>query len=327
VNRRDLLGVLGGIAVFGPPVAGAQQRVVPVIGWLSGTSPEPAAPNLAAFNQGLAETGYVAGQNLAIEYRWAETHYDRLPELAADLVARNVDIIAATGGDLSARAAKQASSKIPIVASLAADPVKAGLAASLAHPGGNLTGVSFLTVELHPKRLELLSDLVPNVKVIALLVNPTNPNNGPRIRSVEEAARARGIRIHVLEGANGNEIDTAFASLSRLRAGALIVSTDPFIESRREQILALAARYAIPAIYGFRDIATAGGLISYGPSLTRVYRQLGVYAGRILHGERPADLPVQQPTTFELVINLKTAKALGITVPQSLLARADEVIE
>jgi putative ABC transport system substrate-binding protein len=293
------------MAALRPLAGAAQQKAMPVIGWLSGTSPGPSAPNLAAFHKGLSEAGYVEGQNFAIEHRWAETHYDRLPGLAADLVARNIDVIAATGGDLSVRAAKNATSTIPIVASMAADPVAAGLVASLAHPGENITGVSFLTVELHPKRLELLCELVPQARSIALLVNPSNPNNEERIRSVEEAARSRGVQLHVISATSADEIDTALVSLARLQTEALIVSTDPFLDSRREQLLALMVRHAIPAVYGFGDIAVSGGLISYGPSLTGVYRQLGGYAARILHGQKPADLPVQQPTKFELVVNLK----------------------
>ena len=282
---------------------------------------------MAAFRQGLSETGYVEGQNVAIEYRWAEGRYDRLPALAADLVGRKVDVIVTSGGDPAALAAKNATSTIPIVFTVGGDPVAAGLVASLARPGGNLTGVSILAVELMPKRLELLSELVPQARVIALLVNPNNPNAERIMRDVQEAARAKGVQLHILKAGTESEIDAAFASLVQLQAGALVVGADPFFNSRREQLVALAARHAVPAIYEWREFAAAGGLISYGASLTAAYRQVGIYAGKILKGAKPADLPVQQPTTFELVVNLKTAKALGLTVPPSILARADEVIE
>jgi putative ABC transport system substrate-binding protein len=300
---------------------------MPVIGWLSGGSPGFYAPYIAAFRRGLEETGYVEGQNVAIEYRWAEGRYDRLPALAAELVIRNVDVIPASGGDLASRAAKGATSTIPIVFTSAGDPVATGLVASLARPGGNLTGVSFLNVELNPKRLELLRELVPQASVIALLVNPNNPANERIIRDVQEAARAKGKQLQILTAGSESEIDAAFASLVQDHVGALFVGTDPFIDSRRDQLVALAAHHAVPAIYGFRESAAGGGLISYGVSLMAVYRQIGIYTGRILKGTKPADLPVVQPTTFELVVNLKTATALGLTIPPSILARADEVIE
>jgi putative ABC transport system substrate-binding protein len=247
--------------------------------------------------------------------------------LAADLVGRKVDVIAASGGNLPALTAKSATSTIPIVFETGADPVATGLVASLARPGGNLTGITFLVVELHPKRLELISELVPRARVIALLVNPNNPNAEPIMRSVQEAARAKGVHLPILKAASESEIDAAFASLVQLQAGALLVGSDPFFGIRREQLVASASRHAVPAIYQGREFALAGGLISYGARLTDAYRQVGIYAGRILKGEKPADLPVQQPTEFEMLINLKTAKALGLTVPQSILARADEVIE
>jgi putative ABC transport system substrate-binding protein len=327
MKRRELMLLLGGAAVSWPLAARAQQKAMPVIGFLSGALPGPYAPYAAAFHQGLSETGYVEGQNLAIEYRWAEGHYDRLPGLAADLVGRKVDLIAASGGSVSVRAAKSATSTIPIVFTSGDDPVATGLVASLARPGGNLTGVSFLVVELNPKRLELLSELVPQAKVIALLVNPNNSNAERTMRDAQDAARAKGVQLPILKAGSETEIDAAFAALVDLHAGALVVGNDPFFNSRRERLVALASRHAVPAIYEWREFAVAGGLISYGTSLTSVYRQSGTYTGRILKGAKPADLPVQQPTKFELVINLKTAKALGLTVPQTLLVRADEIIE
>jgi putative tryptophan/tyrosine transport system substrate-binding protein len=325
MNRRELVLLLGGMMTA--PLAGhAQEKAMPVIGFLSGVSPGPHASFVAAFHQGLGEAGYFEGQNVAIEYRWAEGSFDRLPELAADLVGRKVDLIAAISG-LSARAAKDATSTIPIVFAVGTDPVGDGLVTSLARPGGNLTGVSFLVVELNLKRFQLLSDLVPQAGVIALLVNPNSPSAEPIIRDLREAARAKQVQLSILKAGTEGEIDAAFATLAQLHAGALLVGNNPFFTSRREQLVALASRHAVPAIYEWREFAASGGLISYGPSLTAAYRQLGNYAGKILKGAKPADLPVQQPTKFELVINLKTAKALGLTVPQSLLARADEVIE
>jgi putative tryptophan/tyrosine transport system substrate-binding protein len=324
MNRRELL-ILGGGAVGWPFAAYAQQKRVPVIGLLGIPSPGPAAANVIAFRRGLSEAGYVEGQNVMIEYRWAEGRYDRLPALAADLVARKVDVISAFGSP-SARIAKSSTSTIPIVFG-SADPVGEGLVASLARPGGNITGFSIMAPDLEPKRLELLSELVPQAGVIALLADPSNPNIGRMIRDVQEAAREKGVQLQILNASSESEIDTAFASLVRDHAGALVVGADPFFGSWREQLVALASRHAVPAIYFWREFVVAGGLISYGPSLTDTWRQAGIYAGRILKGEKPADLPVQQPTTFELVVNLKTAKALGLTVPPSILARADEVIE
>jgi putative ABC transport system substrate-binding protein len=299
---------------------------MPVIGSLYNTSPGLAAPAVAGFRQGLSETGYVEGQNLVIEYRFAEGRYDMLPALAADLVGRKVNLILAAG-DGPALAAKNATSTIPIIFSSGIDPVRAGLVASFARPGGNLTGVSGMNIELLPKRIELLSELVPQAGVIALLVNPNNPSTEAHIRVVQEAAGAKGLQLDILKAGTESEIDAVFASLGPLQAGALVVSTDTFFYSVRDQLVALAARDAIPAIYFSREFAAGGGLISYGPSFSANYRQLGTYAGRILKGAKPADLPVQQSTTFELVINLKTAKALGVTIPPLILARADEVIE
>jgi putative ABC transport system substrate-binding protein len=328
MRRRDFGSLLGGMTAFttwSPPL-NAQQTATPLIGFLNAGAPDPSALAAAALRQGLSETGYVEGQNLEIESRWAEGRLDRLPALAADLVGRKVDVIVAIA-DPAAHAAKNATSTIPIVFVAGDDAVRQGLVASLARPGGNLTGVSFLTAELHPKRFELLSELVPQAKVIALLVNPNFPATERVIRDMQEAARAKGLQLHILNASTESEIDAAFASLVQQQAGALLVGTDPFFLNRREQIVALAARHAVPAIYEFRQYATAGGLISYGASITAVNRQIGIYAGRILKGAKPADLPVLQPTTFELVINLKTAKALGLTIPPSILTRADEVIE
>jgi putative ABC transport system substrate-binding protein len=327
VRRRELITLLGGAAMAAAGAARAQQKAMPVIGYLSSASPGLTAPFMAAFRQGLSETGYVEGQNVAIEYRWAEGSYDRLPALAADLVGRKVEVIVTGGGTPSTLAAKNATSTIPIVFAIGDDPVAGGLVASLARPGANLTGISVLLVDLTPKLLELLSELVPRTGVIALLVNPTNPQSERIIKDVQEAARAKGVQLSILKAGAESEIDAAFASLAQLHVGALVIGADAFFASRREQFVALASRYAVPVIYPFREFAAPGGLISYGPSFTSVYRQVGTYAGKILKGAKPADLPVQQPTTFELVINLKTAKELGLTVPQALLARADEVIE
>jgi putative tryptophan/tyrosine transport system substrate-binding protein len=331
LNRRDLLILGAGAATAWPLAARAQQKAMPVIGFLIAGSPgspgQPSAPFMDAFRQGLSEAGYVEGQNLAIEYRSAEGRYDRLPALAADLVGRKVDVIVAPGGTPTALAAKNATSTIPIVFRTG-EPVADGLVASLARPGGNLTGFGMLLGELTPKRLELLSELVPQARMIALLVNPNTPVVIERIiRDMEEAARAKEVQLHILKAGTESEIDAAFASLVQLQAGALLVAADPFLFNRREQLVALASRHAVPAIYPWREAVAAGGLISYGASLTAVFRQLGIYAGKILKGAKPADLPVQQPTTFELVVNLKTAQALGLTVPPSILARADEVIE
>jgi putative ABC transport system substrate-binding protein len=325
MRRRVLLAAPAVAALSLEPVR-AQQKSMPVIGFLGSGSPGPSAPFVAAFRQGLGESGHVEGQNVAIEYRYAEGREDRLSALAADLVERKVDVIVAAGGP-APRAAKAASQTIPIVFTVGGDPVATGLVASLSRPGGNVTGVTWLAVELMSKRLELMSELVPQARAIALLVNPNSPQTERVVRDVQEGPRPGGVQLPLLKAGSESEIDAAFASLVQGPAGALVVQPEPFLNSRREQIVALAARHAVPAIYAYREYATAGGLISYGPSLTAVYRQAGIYTGRILKGAKPAELPVIQPTKFELVINLKTAKALGLTIPPSVLARADEVIE
>ena len=325
MRRRDFVLLLGG-AIAAPRALRAQQKSMPVIGFLGSTSPGPYSAHVAAFHQGLGEAGYVEGQNVTIEYRWAEGNYDRLAALAADLVARNVDIIAA-GSAPSARAAKNATSTIPIVFTSGGDPVAAGLVDSLARPGGNATGASILNAGLLPKRLELLSDLVPQAKMIAVLVNPNNWTAGPMISEAEEAARTKGVELQILRASTESEIEAAFQFLAPQRIVALVVGTDAFFLNARELLVTLATRHSVPAIYEWREFVVAGGLISYGASVTAPYRLAGGDVGRILKGAKPADLPVQQPTTFELVINLKTAKALRLTVPPSILARAEEVIE
>jgi putative tryptophan/tyrosine transport system substrate-binding protein len=320
------LAVLALVLLAAPLAAVAQPKAIPVIGVLSTASPSTSSgPFMGAFRQGLSEAGYVEGQNVAIEYRWAEGHYDRLPALAADLVGRKVDLIMANSPP-SALAAKSATSTIPIVFRGGSDPVGDGLVASLARPGGNLTGVITTATELTAKRLELLSELVPRARVIALLVNP-NSTAERVIRDVQEAARTKGLQLHILKASSESEIDTAFASLVQLHAGALLVAADPFLSGRLEQLVALASRRAVPSIYAWREFAASGGLASYGPSLTSAFRLVGHYAGKVLKGAKPADLPVEQPTKFELVINLKTAKAFSLTIPPAVLARADEVIE
>jgi ABC-type uncharacterized transport system substrate-binding protein len=329
MHRRRFIALLGA-AVTAARTLRAQQKTMPVVGSLSSFSP-PA--NLDALgrgpvHQGMGELGFVDGQNMVWEYRWAEFHYDRLPALAADLVSRKVDVIVTFGGATPARAAKNATSTIPIVFADLADPVGGGLVASLARPGGNLTGFSSISLEMQPKRLEFLCELVPQAAVIALLVNPDNVGNSEQyFGSMREAARAKGVQLPILKARTEDEIDTAFTSLGQLQAGGLIATPDPLLNSRFEQLVALESRYAVPVISELRAFAAAGGLISYGVDFIALYRQVGIYAGRILKGERPADLSVQQPTTFRLVVNLKTAKAFGITVPPSILARADEVIE
>ena len=326
MRRREFITLMGGSMAAWPLAARAQQPAMPVIGFLHGASPEAYAPMMTAFRQGLKEAGYVEGHNVAIEYRWAEGHYDRLPALAADLVRREVAVIV-TGGTPPAFAAKAATSTIPIVINVGIDPVQIGLVASLNRPGGNVTGLAVLTVELAAKQLEVLHELLRTSAAVALLVNPTNPLTEPETKVVRDAARSLGLQLHVLDASTESEIDAAFGKLVELRAGALVVSVDAFLNSQRAQIVALAARHAVPAIYGVREFAIAGGLMSYGTDLADDYRQVGIYAGKILKGAKPADLPVQQVARVEFVINLKTAKTLGLTFPITLLGRADEVIE
>jgi putative ABC transport system substrate-binding protein len=300
---------------------------MPVIGFVSGVSAAPFAHLVAAFREGLKESGYIEGQNVAIEYRWAEGRYDHVPALVADLVHRQVTVIVASGGDQVVQAAKAATSTIPIVGTIGLDPVKQGLVASLNRPGGNLTGMFLLTTALGPKRLGLLRELVPGAALIAVLVNPTYVMTDAQVKDIQDAASAIGQPIHIVNASTDTEIDIAFAELSQLHPGALLVGADPFFNSRRNHIVALAARMVIPVMYEQREFAVAGGLASYGTSLTETYRQVGIYTGRVLKGEKPADLPVMLSTKFEFVINLKTAKALGFDVPAGLSARADEVIE
>jgi putative tryptophan/tyrosine transport system substrate-binding protein len=325
MTRREFITLLGGAAAAWPLSARAQQPAMPVIGFLNGASPKEYELNVTAFLQGLKETGYIEGQNVAIEYRWAEGQYDRLPRLAADLVRRQVTVIAANTP--ATRPAKGATTKIPIVFLSGEDPVANGLVTSLNRPGGNVTGVTTNFGALAAKQLGLLRELVPAATSVAFLVNPANPTVGSNVRDAREAAHALGQQIHILNASTEAEIDTAFATSTHVRAGALVVGPDAFLITRHNQIVALAARHAIPTMYQYRDLAAAGGLMSYGASLSDQYRQLGIYTGTILKGANAAELPVWQPTKFELVINLRTAKTLGLQIPDKLLALADEVIE
>jgi putative ABC transport system substrate-binding protein len=326
MRRRQFLHALVGAAAW-PLVARAQQQAMPVIGFMSSRSPEDSAYLVAAFRGGLAELGFVEGQNIAIEYRWGLGQYDRMPALAADLVNRHVAVLVGVGGDISAVAAKRATSTIPIVFGLGSDPIKAGLVESLNRPGGNATGFSLLTSELEAKRIGMLHDLVPGAAVIGALLNPNFPPAIDQLQQLEVASRAINQNISVLKAGNDTELDAAFASLVEQKIGALLVAADPYFDTRRDRLIAFAEKNRLPTMYQFRDYAVAGGLISYGPSITDMYRQAGVYTGQILKGAKPADLPVLQPTKFEFVINLKTAKALGLTIPAGLISYADEVIE
>jgi len=327
MKRRTFITLLGGAAATWPLAARAQQRAMPVIGFLHGQSPDTSADRLRAFRQGLKDTGYVEGENVAITFGWAENQIAQLPGLAAELVRRRVAVIATTGGVAPALAAKAATTTIPIVFAVPEDPVRVGLVASLAQPGGNLTGVNFFTTEVAAKRLELLRELLSAATRVAVLINPAGPNAATTLSDVESAARAMALQIRVLNASTSPEIDAAFATLARQPPDGLVVGGDTFFLSRRVQLANLAVRHAIPAAFSVRDFAEVGGLMSYGSNVTDAFHQVGVYAGRILKGAKPADLPVVQTTKFELVFNAQTARTLGLTVPPMLLARADEVIQ
>jgi len=327
LKRREFITLLSGAAAAWPLAARAQQPSMPVIGFLNSASPEPYARMVAAFRQGLNEKGYVAGQSVAIEYRWAEGRYDRVPEMAGELVRRQVAVIAATGTP-AMLAAKAATTAIPIVFTTGTDPVQLGVVTSLNRPGGNVTGVTTLNVEVAPKRLELARELIPGTSTVAVLINRTNPETETELRIMQTAASALGLQLHVLDASTEHDFDTIFAALHQTPARVLVIAgADPFLISRSEQLAELTVRHAVPTIFQFREFVAAGGLISYGGSVTDAYRQAGIYAGRILKGEKPGELPVQQATKVELFVNLKTARTLGLTVPTALLVRADEVIE
>jgi putative ABC transport system substrate-binding protein len=329
MRRRDFITLLGGAATLAVPrMARAQQQpVMPIVGILGGHTSSEWTPFIAAFNLGLKEIGFIEGRNVRIEYRWAEGHYDQLPALAADLVRSRVAVIAAVGGVNSALAAKAATEEIPIIFLTGRDPVELGFVKSFNRPGGNLTGINLQNAELEPKRLDLLRELVPHASTIAILINPDNKNHKSRVDAMGAAVRAGGQQVVVVGAAADRDFELAFATLAQRRAGALIVAPDPFLDSHRETLVSLTARHAIPAMYQWREFVQAGGLVSYGTSLADAHRQVGNYTGKILQGTKPGDLPVAQPTRFELLINLKTAETLGLTVPTSILLRADEVIE
>jgi putative tryptophan/tyrosine transport system substrate-binding protein len=329
MRRREFIALAGAAAAsnFWPLAGRAQQPAMPVIGYLGAQSPAAFASRVAAFRQGLGETGYAEGRNVAIEFRWAEGRHDRLPDLAADLVARQVTVIVAPGGAPAALAAKSATTSIPIVFEMGADPIAMGLVASLARPGGNLTGISSLNVEVTPKRLEILHEAIPTGAVVAVLLNPTSPTADSQFKQLQEAARTLALRLHVLHATTDGDFDRVFATLLQVRPKGLVVASDTFLATHSEQLAALTARHALPAIHQSRDFALAGGLMSYGGSFVESHRQAGVYTGRILKGDKPANLPVQQVTKVELLINLKAAKTLGVTFPLALSGRADQVIE
>jgi putative tryptophan/tyrosine transport system substrate-binding protein len=326
IGRREFIAALGSAAAW-PLTARAQQPAMPVVGFLHSAAPDKYAGFVAAFQRGLKEAGYIEGQSVTVEYRWAEGRYDRLPGLAADLIARRVSVIAATGGDPAALAAKAATTTVPIVFMVGTDPVQVGLVSNMSRPTSNVTGVTFFTGPLGAKRLQLLRELVPTASSVGMLVNPSNPNAQPDVAEVQAAARALRWDLHILNASTERDIDSVLATLARQQIEALLIGTDPFFFGLRDQLVALAARQAVPTIYNLREYAEAGGLISYGASLSDNYRQTGIYVGKILKGANPADLPVMQPTTFGLVVNLKTAKALGLDIPVTVLARTDEVIE
>jgi putative ABC transport system substrate-binding protein len=327
MRRREFITLLSGAAVAWPLAALAQQPAMPVIGFLSSNSADRLPQFTAAFHEGLSAAGFVDGKNVAIEYRWADSHLERVPALALDLIRRRVNVLFTSGGDIPTLVAKGATATIPIVFVTGSDPIAMGFVASLNQPGGNVTGATFVTSELGPKRVELLHELLPKAGVVGLLLNPNIPNAEPDTADAQAAARSLGLQTHVLRASSEQEIDTAFSTLVELKTDALLLIPDPYFQSQRNRFAQLAARYSMPTIYYSREYVAAGGLVSYGANFTGAFRQAGNYVGRILRGARPADLPVVQPTKFDLALNLKTAKALGVAVPPSLLARADEVIE